>query len=265
LYFQKIFVFLQAQNKNRKKMETQLVRLDAPYNIICGTNGEFALHIATLIVVKERTGEVVEGAPMRDTLSVASYPVVIEGGELGGCFMGAGKGKADGQVWLHTELKDCYVVCPQNYKTVLISELKNVMKYYAKQNMIDMPLRVATSFSWAMTKYGCKILLLDDENKKEIRDYEVCLEFEDSNGGQSCMVSADDDSPFYFYEFFENEPPFSRFVPTNSEAIKYMAELRDTYLQIFRYEGLRSIKFTTKNKDYLWFVDQLNATKADGE
>ena len=246
-------------------METQLVRLDAPYNIICGTNGEFALHIATLIVVKEQTREVVESAPLSDTLSVASYPVVNVNGVHDRLFLTSGKGKADGQVWMHTRLEDCYVVCPENHQTVSLWELKNVMKYYAKQNMIDMPLRIATSFSWAMSKYGCKILLPDDENKKEIRDYEVCLEFEDSNAGQSCMVSADDDSPFYFYEFFENEPPFSRFVLTNSEAIKYMAELRDTYLQIFRYEGLRSIKFTTKNKDYLWFVDQLNATKADGE
>lgn len=237
-------------------METQLVRLDAPYNIICGTTGDFGLHIATLIVMREnKEGE----------LSVACHPVVSVKGEIGGCFISSGEGNADGQVWMHTRLEDCYVVCPQNYQTVSISELKNVMKYYAKLNMLDMPLRIASSFSWAMTKYGCKILLSEDENGITIRDEEVCLEFEENNNGKSCMVSADDDSPFYFYEYFDNEPPFNQFVPTNLEARKYMAELRDTYLQIFRYEGLRSIKFTTKNKAYQWFVDKLNATKADGE
>ena len=60
-------------------MNTQLVRLDSPYNIICSSSGKFALHIATLIVVKEKIRGVVEGASMRDTLSVASYPVVSDG------------------------------------------------------------------------------------------------------------------------------------------------------------------------------------------
>ena len=232
-------------------METQLVRLDAPYNIICDTAGKFALHIATLIVVKEKT--------------VACYPVVSEKAFLADSFIGYGKGKADGQVWMHTELKDCYVVCPQNYKSVDISRLKDVIEYYAKQNMIDMELRISVSFSWAMTQYGCKILLPEDENRKPISDYKVTLEFEESNNGKSCMVYADNKSVFYFYEYFDNEPPFDRFIPTNTEAIKYMTELRNTYLQIFRYEGLKSITFTTRNEKYQWFVDKLNATKADGE
>lgn len=244
-------------------METQLVRLDKPYNIICNSKGYFALHIATLIVIKEKPEERVTGDLMSDSLSVASYPVVIEKGEFCNTFVGAGKGAADGQVWMNTELKDCYVVCPQNYKSVSISQLKNVMNFYAKQQMIDMPLRVTSSFSWAMTIYGCKIVLPVDENKKTITDFEVCLEFEESNNGTSCMVYGDNNSDFYFYEYFDNEPPFDRFVPTNSEAIKYMADLRDTYLRIFRYEGMRSITFTTKNEKYQWFVNQLNDIKFD--
>jgi cell division protein FtsX len=42
-----------------------------------------------------------------------------------------------------------------------------------------------------------------------------------------------------------------------------MAELRDAYLQILRFEGLRSITFTTKDENYKWFVEQLNAYKVD--
>ena len=87
-------------------MDTQLVRLDAPYNIICGTDGSFALHIATLIVTKERIEGIPDGVPMRDTLSVATYPVVSK------------KNSADGQVWMNSELKDCYVVCEQGRKTI---------------------------------------------------------------------------------------------------------------------------------------------------
>jgi hypothetical protein len=131
--------------------------------------------------------------------------------------------------------------------------------------MIDMPSMVATSFILAMKKYGCRFVLPVDENNLPIADITVCLEFEESNKGKSCMVFADDDSPFYFYEYFDNEPPFIQTVPTNSEAKILMAELRDTYLQAFRLEGVRSITFTTKNEKYQWFVDELNATKLDGE
>lgn len=83
-------------------MDTQLVRLDKPYHIICGNNGTFALHIATLIVVKDKIEGIVEGAPMRDTLAVSSYPIV------GGSY------DIDGQVWMDTELKDCLVICREN-------------------------------------------------------------------------------------------------------------------------------------------------------
>jgi hypothetical protein len=237
-------------------METQLVRLDAPYNIIIGTNGEYALHIATLIMVRENK----EG-----NLSVVQYPVVSVKGERAGYFVSSGIGNADGRVWMHSRLDDCYVVCPQYYPTLSINEFKDVMKYFAKLDMIDMPSMVATSFILAMKKYGCRFVLPVDENNLPIADITVCLEFEESNKGKSCMVFADDDSPFYFYEYFDNEPPFIQTVPTNSEAKILMAELRDTYLQAFRLEGVRSITFTTKNEKYQWFVDELNATKLDGE
>lgn len=231
-------------------METQLVRLDAPYNIICNSKGYFALHIATLIVVKEKIEGVVEGTPMRDTLSVASYPVV------------AGPFKSDGQVWMDTELEDCLVVCRQK-ESVSLYTLKMVMEYCAKKNVSFFTEKIPTFFNMAMVMYGVKVTLPTDEKNKTIRDYEVSIKFEESDGGNSCMVFSDNDSDFYFYEYFDNEPPFSEFVPTNIEAIKYLADLRDNYLRIFRYEGVRSIHFATEDEKYKWFVDKLNNTKVN--
>ena len=234
-------------------METQLVRLDAPYNIILGKDGWFSLHIATLIVIKERTEGILKNASMSDTLSVTCFPVVDD------------KIDAGGDVWINTELEDCYVVCPEKCKVVHLRELKRIMEFCARNKVLHYTERIPLNFSMAMRKYQCEIVMPTDDNNKTITDYEVCLEFEDANGGKSSMVSAADDSLFYFYEFFDNEPPFTQFVPTNTAAIGYMAQLRDDYLRIFRYNGLRSITFTTKNKDYQWFVDKLNATKIDGE
>lgn len=95
-------------------MDTQIVRHDAPYNIICGNNGDFALHIATLIVVKERMESRKKGSIMSEALSVSSYPVVC------------GSYDMDGQVWMKTEQKDCLVICRQN-ESVSLYTLKKVM------------------------------------------------------------------------------------------------------------------------------------------
>ena len=231
-------------------METQLVRLDAPYNIICNSKGHLALHIATLIVVKERNEGVVEGAPMRDTLSVASYPIV------------AGSFKSDGQVWMDTELEDCLVVCRQK-DPVSIYTLKRVMEYCAKKNVPFFTEKIPTYFNTVMDMYDIDIILPNDEEDKTIHDYEVRLKFEENDDGHSCMAYSDNYSDFYFYEYFDNEPPFSNLVPTNSEAIKHLTDLRDNYLRCFRFEGMRSITFTTEDEKYQWFVDNLNNTKVN--
>ena len=228
-------------------MDTQLVRLDEPYNIICGNNGHFALHIATLIVIKDKKQEVAVDEKVADTISVACYPVVAD------------NLKIDGQVWMHTELKECLVICRQGEEVTLYS-LKKTMEYCAKQKISMYPERIPSEFSWAMINYNCKVLLDTDDNENIIKDYEVELKFEEDNGGNSCMVYSANDSRFYFYEYFDNEPPFNDFVPTNMEAIYHLEKLRDNYLMILRYEGLRSITFTTMNEKYLWFVNRLNST-----
>ena len=52
-------------------METQLVRLDKPYNIICGPDIKFGLHLATLIVVNEKPVKDAETGDVVDTYPVA--------------------------------------------------------------------------------------------------------------------------------------------------------------------------------------------------
>lgn len=234
-------------------MDTQLVRLDAPYNIICGTDGRFALHIATLIVVKEAGEAKSSEIPMSNNLSVATYPVVSE------------KHEARGQVWMNTELKDCYVVCEQGCKSLMLRDLKMIMEYCARNQVYHYRELIPMRFNFVMLQYGLEIDLPKDKKDKTISDYIVCLEFEENNNGKTCMAYAEGVSQFYFYEFFANDPDLFGELQTNNEAIKSMAELRDDYLRLFRAEGLRSITFTTKNNQYQWFVDELNNHKADGK
>ena len=233
-------------------METQLVRLDKPYNVICGNNGSFALHIATLMVIREiekkdENGMVVELVPW-----TRCYPVV------GNTY------KMDGEVWMNEEQKDCLVICREN-ENVSLKTLKRIMEFCAKTRVSRYLENIPYYFSTAMLQYGCRIELPIGDNGETISDYKVCLEFEESNDGKTCMVYADKHSDFYFNEYFANEPEAFGFLPTNLKSVKHMAELRDSYLLILHLEGLRNIHFTTKNDAYQWFVDKLNDTRLDGE
>jgi hypothetical protein len=229
-------------------METQLVRLDAPYNIICGKKGWFALHIATLIVVKERQQGLPSNTAIGETLSVTSYPIVGGGFDL------------DGQTWMHTELKDCSLVCRQN-EEVTLRTLKRVMQYCGKHEVPNYKEKIPPLFVSALRTFGGQLFLKLDKFKKPQIDYEVSLEFEESYGGKVCMVFSSNDSDFYFYDYFANTPELSSELPNNIESAKNLAKLRDTYLMALSYLGLRSITFTTKSKQYQSFVDVLNSTK----
>lgn len=231
-------------------METQLVRLDKPYNIIFGKNGRYGLHIATLIVIKEETVKDPETGDVVNTIPVVnSYPVV--GGGFG----------IDGEVWMDSKLKDCMLVCREGEKVGLYT-LKKSMEFSSKIRSFDYLLIVPGSLSMALVTYGSKLELPTDDENVTIGDYEVCLEFSENNNGKSCIVYADKESDFYFYDYFDKEPvPSSKLAHINSKSIKYLAELRDSYVRAFHFEGLRSITFTTKDKNYQWFVDKLNSEK----
>ncbi|MCR5157602.1 MAG: hypothetical protein K6D37_00590 [Prevotella sp.] len=232
-------------------METQLVRLDKPYNIICAKGSKFALHIATLIIVKEEPQKNEEPGEAKIVTSAHSYPVV------GGSYI------SDGEVWMESELKECMVVCREG-ETVGLYELKKVMSFYGiGEKMLHFVRSIPARFSFALLTSGSKLELPIDDNGLTIRDYEVCLEFSKFNKDTQYTVSADNESKFYFYDFVANES-----IPGVSydfiESIEFISDLRDMYLQAFRFEGLRSIIFTTKDTSFQWYVDKLNNTKPDG-
>lgn len=81
-------------------MNTQLLKLDPPYNIICGRN-KIAKHVATLIVTNINKEE----APSEDNpgywldMRTYSYPVVEYG-----------DGSPVGDVWYDVEVRECRVI-----------------------------------------------------------------------------------------------------------------------------------------------------------
>lgn len=231
-------------------MDTQLVRHDKPYNIICSNKGEFALHIATLMVITEEAITDRMGEPIKKYPVAHCYPVV------GNSY------KMDGEVWMGIEQKDCLTVCREGCGITTYT-FKKVMEYCAKNKVYLYTNRIPYMLSAALINSNCEISLPQGDNGKTISDYEVCLVFEESDDGKTCMVYADNDSDFYFYEYFANDPELFNDLLTNNQAVARFAELRNTYINILQTEGLCSIKFITKNDNYKWFVDKLNSCKVE--
>lgn len=233
-------------------METQLVRLDKPYNLICGKRGDFALHIATLIIVDGYEKD--SNNPMIQYPFVTSYPVVEDRFKM-----------IDGAVWSHNPLKDCLTICKEN-EIVTLYDLNRMMRFLEKHQAPFYQTMGPAYFKTFLLSYGIELSMPHEKDGSVTADYDVELVFEEGNDGGTCMVYSKRSSDFYFSHFFINDPELIQSFPgerTNGEAISDLAKYRDAYLQGLKYEGLRSIRFTTKNTEYQWFVEKLNNSKGD--
>lgn len=234
-------------------MDTQLVRLDPPYNVIFTTEKSFGLHIATLIVVDEETERI--GRRVRKRLRTRSFPVA------------APYGKLDGEAWTDTELKDCLLVCRQG-ETITLRTLKRFMQYCGRISPRLM-LFSTQMFLATMRDYNININFTDPVSGKRITNCEVELIFdegaegiEDEEGvaeeiltGRTIIdVSSAPSSLLYFSTYFFSEDELY----TEQNAIAHLNGLRLTYLRALKPFGLKSIKFTTKDKKYQSFVAELN-------
>ena len=233
-------------------METQLVRLDKPYNLICGKRGDFALHIATLIIVDGYEKD--SNNPMTQYPFVTSYPVVNDRFKM-----------VDGAVWSHNPLKDCLTICNEEEGASLY-DLHRVMRFLEKHKSPLYQTLTPGMFTTVLRSCDIPFYMPKEADGSVTADYDVELVFEEENDGGTCMVYSNRRSKFYFSHFFLNEPELIQSFPgerTNVEAISDLAKYRDAYLQGLKYEGLRSIRFTTKNAKYQWFVEKLNNSKGD--
>ena len=147
----------------------------------------------------------------------------------------------------------------------MLYTLKKVMSYCEKHGITYYRERIPSLFVMALVSYNVKMILPTDDNNKTITDYEVCLEFETGENGIRCMAYSSEDSDFYFYEYYADDIADHSGVGlrNRTDAIRRIIRLRDAYLMFFRSDGLRSIKFKTKNKIYQDFVDELNSYKVD--
>lgn len=240
-------------------MDTQLVTLAPPYNIIFDVEKGFALHIATLIVVDE-VKETKDGKTSTKLRS-RNYPVVSRAFEL------------EGEAWTDYELKYYHKVCREG-ETISLRPLRLFMEECELRGG-DKPLNIyPMQFNIAMMSFGVTMNLEDPFNTGKIKsDYEVKLVFDDTKGAVRkysdfvpayiddgiCEVYSNLGSPFFFDALIIPKDDKTAI----SNAIIELCRLRDAYLQALKFEGLRSITFTTSNEKYQEFVNRLNSIKVD--
>lgn len=122
-------------------------------------------------------------------------------------------------------------------------------------------------FDVVMLSYGVKINLTDCETYTPTSDFEVELVFDDKEGDVNkyigdnpayisegiCDIHSGLGSPFFFDDCIVTENPNEI-----KRALGKFATLRDAYLYALKFEGVKSITFTTENPKYKFFVDELN-------
>lgn len=232
----------------QKNMETQLVRLDAPYNLICNNRGKIALHIATLIIINEKERSNMSGREVTYPV-VKSYPVVSD------------KSKPGGETWINTELDDCMVICGEG-DDVSLQDVKRVMAFCHNHGVYPIK-QIPRALFIALKNSNCTITLPKDKDENVIQDYVVNLTFTiDSEA--NCIVMGDSKSQFFFYDCYYIEVCYDddgNEYYEDKYAIESLAEMRHIYYLMFGAKGFKSITFTTDNTKFKDFVDQLNNTK----
>ena len=212
-------------------MNSKILKLDAPYNIIYA-GGRVGRHIATMTVWEDNDMGIYDAR---------QYAMIDEGGEL-----------AAGALAVEAELSDCRVICNESDPRVHLRWLAEIVKYDFEQ---EEP--VEFTYLWErLSLFGVKVIwdkardekgeLLKDEDGEPIDEnvYTISLTFE---GTHSHMVAQSySTSGFYFYAR-----------GTVEEVYRELHYQHMTYESMFnRFDLL--IKFTTPDGWEQHIIDLLN-------
>ena len=221
-------------------LQTHLLKLEPPYNLICNKEGQLAYHLATLINIDT------DGL-----IPIRSFPIVERIGKLGG------------DVWEEHELETCFVVCKQDTKEISLFDIKRVMRYYygwARYPSADFVWKLTRSLYQNKTK-------IDTSHLWELED-DCCphveLIFEYDKECEICTIRTSAASSFFFLESIDLNPD-SRARPGDDEETTMLkiARLRDAYCMAFGGKIFSNIIFSTSNEEYKDFVEKLNNLKTD--
>ena len=221
-------------------METQLVRLDKPYHLICNPDGYFGFHIATLMVINCSRND--------EQPNVRCYPV-IETEETPG-----------GQPWMDWQLKDCKTICRQQETYTLAAMGELIYDYFLPRHFPGLS-RIPYILSTNLKVNGLKIELPKDDCGHTISEYRVELYFQEYASNSMFSIYSHH-LPFFFYTKFTTKKKAKDDYQLNNidDAIDELTGMKDAYLTTLASAGLRKITFFTKDAKFQDFVVRLNKT-----
>ena len=212
-------------------MNSKILKLDAPYNIIYA-GGRVGRHIATMTIWND------DEMGIYDT---RQYAMIDEGGEL-----------AAGTLAVEAELSDCRVICNESDPRVHLRWLAEIVKYDFEQ---EEP--VEFTYLWErLSLFGVKVIwdkardendeLLTDDQGEYIDEnvYEISISFDGTH--EYMFARSYTTSGFYFYAR-----------GTVEEVYRELHYQHMTYESMFnRFDLL--IKFTTPDGWEQHIIDLLN-------
>lgn len=228
-------------------IQTQLLRLEPPYNIIC-SKGNFAYHIATLIVVEEKE----QDNNPSSTIKVAkSYPVVDYG-----------DGSPEGDVWMHSEVNSCRVVRRETentrYKSISLAWFSNLLKFNQGADIIKVddnyyPLTPAV-LNFCLNRFMINV----SNPGLTLAEYEVELTFNDSNENETIIESKG--GYLYFRSYIPRDLGID---DAEDSAMQEIISWWEDYVAILRpgmpKDQYLGVVFNTQNETKKEFVTTLNS------
>lgn len=163
-------------------IQTQLLKLDPPYNFIF-CNGIIGKHIATLITCLPKTNE-----SGQYSLETHSHPVVKYADS------------PDGVVWDKAELKECQVLCDETNKQISLDDFLKY-SYYVHPTLLPIPgsapnlsLSTVQAIEFNISLRSCGIAvkwpMLNIAGKERPQDsFEISLMFEKNPEGSARQYS----------------------------------------------------------------------------
>lgn len=220
-------VILQKKQKKINNMDTQILKLEAPYEYIY-CNGEVGKHIATYIVGESKIGE--DG---KYELETHSHPIVQY------------QGSPKGVVWNRAELTDCEVLCSEDDMRIDIRTFYLLCIQRADQNANEDDYGYE---SWENSASEAEPL------KEKLRQYGIG--FKSKAKVIEIGVEVGGCSDGYFAQLMELDILYFHHIePTLEELGKRLTEEREYWENL--YDHVVKIKFTPESSSAEGFVENL--------
>lgn len=222
------FVPLHSE-KNEVYMDTQILKLEAPYDYIY-CNGEVGKHIATYIVGESRINE--EG---KYELETHSHPIVQY------------SNSPKGVVWNRAELTDCEVLCSEDDMRVDVTIFFLLCVQQAEAKIEEANAKGDDDSDYKPS-FEAQAL------KEKLRQYGIG--FKSKSGVEEIFVEVGKCSNGYFAQLVDwTVADFHYIEPTLEELGKRLIEERE-YWEEF-YDHVIKIKFTPESSLAVGFVESL--------